>query len=450
LTRTLLLPILMPRLAAVHLRPLRCGRQGATDLTFVSPGARPRMAGPKEEWLLPSSNASGARRVAGVMLAAFLLVLSAAGTSFAAADVIPGEKTSSALSSAPGDAETHSVPSTTTVEAPTPVSSGTSTQSETVLPGAAPPLPRSSATPSSGPTTTVPLEEEGIVESMHRSLSYGFLSSATWLDSFFGDRRYESESNESQFRVRFDAFRDANNGMIYHKPDYSLRLVLPQLRKMTRLEILGDPTTVEDPTRPQISPTEEPQTITSKNVAGTLQYFPVESNRSNFSVRAGVKLHYAKFSALIGPRYRYLIPLDPWALRFTQEVIWYTENKWQTFTTIDFERSLSGGLFFRTTLEGIWTEYQKGFPYSLSFVLAHPLDTNRALFYSWVNTFQTRPNNELLGELLIVGYRQRLWKPWLFLEIDPQASFPREKRFKYNPGILFRLEMVIGQSGSLF
>jgi hypothetical protein len=91
-----------------------------------------------------------------------------------------------------------------------------------------------------------------------------------------------------------------------------------------------------------------------------------------------------------------------------------------------------------------------GYPYALAVTLAQPLDPDRALVYSWINSFQTSPTNELVQELFVFSYRQRFWKPWLFLEIDPQVRYPRDRGFAYTPGILFRLEMVFGKSATLF
>jgi hypothetical protein len=176
----------------------------------------------------------------------------------------------------------------------------------------------------------------------------------------------------------------------------------------------------------------------------------METDRSNFSLRAGVKLHNGKLSILAGPRYRYLVPLDPWALRFTQEFVWSTDQRWQSRTTFDFERTLPNDLFFRMTLEELWSENVTGYPYALSFLLRQPLDRNRAIQYEWINSFQTYPTNELNEELFVFRYRQRFWREWLFLEIAPQVRFPRDRGFVFTPGILFRLEMVFGNIQNIF
>lgn len=294
-------------------------------------------------------------------------------------------------------------------------------------------------------------EDKGLVDMLHGGISRGFLTSAVWLDSFFGDERHEAEVNRSQFKVRFDAFREGSTGMDYRRPNFDLRLVLPQLRHKTRLVISGDPNADIDPASSQPgTPATQLAKGQEKSVTSALQFIPLETKRSNFSIRAGVKLHSGKLELLLGPRYRYLVHYGPWDLRFTQEELWTTDAGWRVRTRFDFERPLPNDLFFRTSLEGIWTENVHGYPYALSVLLRQPLDGNRALQYEWVNSFQTRPTDLLTEELFVFRYRQRFWRDWLFLEIAPQARFPRDRGFEYTPGILFRIDMVFGDIRNLF
>jgi hypothetical protein len=323
-----------------------------------------------------------------------------------------------------------------------------------------PEAPSMTSQPLTGPTATAPSaapskktanEEDGFLDVLHGGISRGFLSSAVWLDSFFGDERYEAEVNRSQLKVRFDAFREGSGGMDYRRPNFDLRLVLPQLRHKTRLVISGDPNVDVDSTssHPGTSATQFAKGP-DKSVTTTLQVVPLETKRSNLSIRAGIKFHSGKLEFLIGPRYRYLMHFGPWDARFTQEELWTTDIGLQSRTRFDVERPLPNGLFFRTSLEGIWTEKVHGYPYALSFLLRQPLDGNRALQYEWINSFQTRPTDLLTEELLVFRYRQRFWRDWLFLEIAPQARFPRDRGFEYMPGILFRLEMVFGNIRNIF
>lgn len=324
-----------------------------------------------------------------------------------------------------------------------------------------PSTPSLSDQPLTGPTVTAPSAptspsafgrtDTGFVDMLHGGISRGFLTSAVWLDSFFGDERHEAEVNRSQFKVRFDAFREGNTGMDYRRPNFDLRLVLPQLRHKTRLVISGDPNADIDPASSQPgTPATQLAKGQEKSVTSALQFFPLDTKRSNLSIRAGVKFHEGKLNLMLGPRYRYLVHYGTWDLRFTQEELWTTDIGWRVRTRFDFERPLPNDLFFRTSLEGIWTENVNGYPYALSVLLRQPLDGNRALQYEWVNSFQTRPIDALIEELIVLRYRQRFWRDWLFLEIAPQARFPRDRGFEYTPGILFRIDMVFGDIRNIF
>jgi len=312
------------------------------------------------------------------------------------------------------------------------------------------PLTGPTATAPSAPAALSPPEnvDEGLVDRLHGDISRGFLTSAEFLDSFFGDERYEAEVNRSQFKMRFDAFREGSGGMDFRRPNFDFRLVLPQLRHRTHLIISGDPSgEIDSATSPPGTPAAQP---TERSVTTALRIFPVNTKRSNLSIRAGVKFNNGKLSLMLGPRYRYLVHYGPWDARFTAEELWTTDVGYQSRTRFDLERSLPRGLFFRTSLEGVWTENVKGYPYALSFLLQQPLDRNRALQYEWVNSFQTRPTDLLTEELFVFRYRQRFWRDWLFLEIAPQVRFPRASHFAYTPGILFRLEMIFGDITNIF
>lgn len=289
-----------------------------------------------------------------------------------------------------------------------------------------------------------PGTEEDFLDRLHERVSYGLLATATWLDSFFGDERYDVEDNRSRFKFRYIAFREYEKSMEY-RPEINLRLVLPQMRKKTLLMITGDPSEdIETSSSPAVSkgsPLPRPE---DRNVTTALQYFFQATERRSYSVRVGAKFYQGTPDFFIAPRARYLWPLDSWAFRFTEEVPWYTDTGWLSRSRFDLERPLPHDLFFRTTLEGVWSEGKHGYPYSLSFILIQPLDRNRAISYEWVNSFQTRPTNELDEELFVLRYRQRFWRDWLYFEVAPQERFPRDRSFQGTPGIMFKLEMIIG------
>ena len=79
-----------------------------------------------------------------------------------------------------------------------------------------------------------------VFDVLHGALSKGVISTATWLDSFFGDERYELEENRTVVKAWYDAFREADAKWRIG-PEVDLRLVLPQFKRRTRLIIAGNP-----------------------------------------------------------------------------------------------------------------------------------------------------------------------------------------------------------------
>lgn len=295
---------------------------------------------------------------------------------------------------------------------------------------------------STGPTGSRPVLKT-VADVVHAEISHGIQGTATWMDSFFGNRRYRSESNQSYIRFRYNMFFEKGTPALL-KPDLQVRIVLPQLKETTHLVFSGMPKESTDFTAMQSgAPAEQAVSGEQRAVAAVDQTF-FESVQQNFMVRAGAKLHNFKPVILLGPRYRVLFPLDSWNLRFIEEVVWTSNVGFESRTTVDLERPLPRGMFFRTTTEWYHLEHAHGYTYGVSFILGHPLSSVSGVSYEWVNIFQTMPVHELTEIDLRVRYRQRLWRDWLYFEAAPQYRFPRNRSFEATPGILFRVEMTMG------
>ncbi len=283
-----------------------------------------------------------------------------------------------------------------------------------------------------------------IVDVVHAEISHGIQGPATWLDSFFGNQRFASELNKSYVRFRYNVLLEEHSPMV-RKPDLEVRIVLPQLKEKTHLVFSGRPNEGPDFSALQ-SNTQSDQVTTGeeRNVSAAVHQTFLDTAQQNFILKAGMRLHKTRPVVTLGPRYRVLFKLDKWNLRLIEDVVWTSNGGWNSKSTVDLERPLPHGLFFRTSNEWIWTEHVKGYVYGLSFSVGQPLNPWKAIDYEWINVFHTRPVNELAEVDLRVRYRQRLWRDWFFFEVAPQYRFPRDHAFKATPGILFRIDMIFG------
>jgi hypothetical protein len=310
------------------------------------------------------------------------------------------------------------------------------------LPGQPPseqkqPEPEAQKKPAKGPIGTT------FVDLLHDEISKRILTTATYFDSFFGNQRYLAELNQSYVRFRYNVFLEHESPMLL-RPEVQVRIVLPQLREKTHLEISGTPKETDYLSATQAPATTEQFENPDKNVTAGVTQIVQKTDRVNFIVRAGLQWHKGRPVLILGPRFRMLFPLDHWNLRFIQEVILRNDTGYQLKTTFDLERPLPHGLFFRATNDWIRTDHVDGYIYTIIFNVDQPLSPQRVLGYEWVNIFQTQPVNELTEVDLRVRYRQRIWRDWLFFEVAPQYRFPRDRGFEATPGILFRLEAMFG------
>jgi hypothetical protein len=310
----------------------------------------------------------------------------------------------------------------------------------------------SSLVPSTGKSSESPViplrpgEEPSFVDVLHGGISKEILSTADWMDSFFADENYVKEVNRSYVRFRYEIFQE-EKAKVSYKPAVDLRLALPELERKTHLVFSAEPNEpVTGPNAPVRTTAERFGTTEQANFTTALQYFLKTTPKENFTVLSGAQ--FSKFSPVVflEPRYRVLAPYRIWQFRFTQELLWRSDTAWQTDSRFEFERQLPKDFFFRTTLDGVWASRVIGYVYGLAFLLREPFGPNHAVDYEWINSYQTRPVNELTEIDFRIRYRHSFWRKWLFFEVAPQVRFPRDNNFQQIPGILLRLEMFFGRN----
>ena len=286
-----------------------------------------------------------------------------------------------------------------------------------------------------------------IADEFQERISKKLKASANWLDSFFSEERAEIEENETTLKLRFSSFFEEGEGGDFNTR-VRLRLVLPELEDKLHIEIIGEGDPDTDTAKKYDNLIERSGKIdeeSDKDLSLALRYFIKTARENNFSFKLGARLNDLTPVVYGGPRYSASKYFDPWLLRFTQDVKWFTDDGWESKIRLDFERSLTKDLFFRTSTAGYWCQDEDGYCYNVNLFLYQILDVNRALEYSWNNFFETQPNHTLYEVLLHIEYRMRFWRKWLFFEIRPQIAFREEDDFKPTAGITFALEAVFGK-----
>jgi hypothetical protein len=283
-----------------------------------------------------------------------------------------------------------------------------------------------------------------LADRLHQGVSNRVLNSAERIDAFFYDEQTAIEQNKTTFRIKLDTFFEEGEPVDF-RPRTSLKLVLPGLEEKFHFTLSGDP---EDDDKLFDTPIDTPDPGDKENdddgVKANLRYFFKNELESNISASIGARIRDGRFVIFPEGRYRRSFEFDPIALRFEQRVIWYSDTGWESKTKFDFDNLVFQKYLLRTTLSGDWFEEKDGYFYSFGFATFQPLFKNIMLNYSWKNSYETRPVHSLTESVFKAAYRQNIWREWLFFEVVPQLSFPRERDFEAVPGILLRVEGIFG------
>ena len=281
-------------------------------------------------------------------------------------------------------------------------------------------------------------DEEEWIDDVHRSVSTTLLASSSWLDDFFTDRRFVDEENRSRARLKLTASYYEDDDFEF-KPRLNVRVHLPRWSERLNLLLFAS-----EEEKPEIEAERSGSRIIEdsdkKEASTALQYFLKETEKYNISFTGGVSFDYLYG----GLRYRYEKDIGSWKGRFVTLLRYYTDDGWENLNTLDFDRELSVKWFLRATAQLDWFEEEDDLPLALMLRLYQLLGTDKVLSYEWENHFASVEQGELTDLWLLVRYRQKFLRDWLFFEISPRVNFPQDMDREPNFGLLFRIEMNFG------
>lgn len=258
---------------------------------------------------------------------------------------------------------------------------------------------------------------------------------ARWMDRFFGDVRAEEEAPHSTLRLRLEQDWDEDYG---GDSDVRLRgnIHLPALHRRLSL-LLGEESRDVEQDDLLIDDRDTPSDV-------ALQYTARDRERDRFDFKLGLRSSLAiKASA----RYRYQQPFAKHYIgRVSEEVLYYGDDGFASRTRLELDRILDDDRVLRWRNRVSWDERKTGLRWDASFSLNERLGENRAISYYLSLSGITQPDAVTTGYGLGFRYRQTVFKPWLFAEIQPGYNWRKEERGGRREGaaaILLRLEAVL-------
>jgi hypothetical protein len=272
-----------------------------------------------------------------------------------------------------------------------------------------------------------------------------------WFDHFFGDDRAFDEYNQAGGRVSGHLYWTEHDG-IDPKFRFRVRYPLPNLDnrvdafigRETRDEYLTDVGGSSDPTAPLFGVDDEEELLIG------LGYHPVRGDVQRFRVSFGVKVDFPP-EPYVKARYRYVRPLGRSSLfRWRQTVFWELEEQAGTTTNLDLERRLGDPFLLRWTNTGTISGRTEGVDWWSNLTLFHSLSDRRAFAYTVWASGESQREVPLEEYGLRMVYRQRVHREWLFVDIGPLVSWPKDEageERQLSLGAVIGVEMLFGSGG---
>lgn len=281
----------------------------------------------------------------------------------------------------------------------------------------------------------VPENDDHWIDTGHRSVVEKADNIAEWMNQFFGDVRSEETASYSTLRLRVEQEYDEENQF---DSDLKLRgkVYLPQLNE--RLSLLFSDEDTGDTGRDDLL---IDQRDTTEDV--TLQYNAAEKERYRIDFRAGLR---SSLNIKTSARYLYEYPLSESLIgTFSEEVLYLGGDGFASKTRLELDKLVGDDKLLQWHNKTEWQENLPGVYHDSSLSLDHRLSDKRAFGYFVGLNARTKPDALVNNYYLGVRYRQQVFRPWLFFEVQPSYRWSKSDREvpRENAAvILFRLEAV--------
>lgn len=285
-----------------------------------------------------------------------------------------------------------------------------------------------------------PGAEDGVVDRAQDYVGDAVEALARYFDGFFGGELAYEEATGSYLQVGGEALWE-DDGTWAFDDRILLRLALPHTQKRFRLVLESQREALAEEPRP---PEEQPASLTPSESRRTLlglEGLLQETRRWRVSLTGGVKFPFPPdpFTRLRG---RWQTPLGSWNFRFAQSFFWFLSDGLGEKTSVDFDRRLAEPLLLRLSSEATYLWDDNNFDLLQAVAVYHRLSARDALTYRYALQGETNPATRIANHVVSVRYRRKLYRDWLFCELEPGLRYSREDDFDRIAFVAFRLDAL--------
>lgn len=282
-----------------------------------------------------------------------------------------------------------------------------------------------------------------LVDNVHASISEHLISVSNYIDNFFSNERMEEEGSKSKIILSYFV---AHDGFLGTSSDYIIkaRLHLPKTEGRLRLIINGrDENETDAVVGIRNSPNQNKTESRLAELKAAIQYVLLSSKLWQVNANTGLR-----FSVPLNPfarfRIRRLFFIKEFKLRFAESLFWYKLTGIGKSTSFDVEKGLGELFFFRSSSRVTAIKDTNELSFSQSFSIFQDISRKKILIYSIGSNADLNLPATMSTYYINTRYRHNFYKRWAFYEVVPSLFFERFNEFKTSPGILLRLDVVLG------
>lgn len=289
-------------------------------------------------------------------------------------------------------------------------------------------------------------EDRKKVDKVHDRIERGILGEVVRLDSFFGDLKSDDERKTGYLLQVRNFVRVEKGGGVSVGPSLRANVTLSRISNRLRLYISGDngpepiaPRLPEDPGNPGF----DRPAVTAKVVNTELRYELFQTPSTNMFLGAGVRLAIPA-EAFVRSRIQHTRQLNDVTLLRLGETLFVNNIVALGETTeISLERILDSKNLLRWDTAGTVSSGVAGLEWGTELSLLHLLSSKSTITLTGGVYGSTKIDDMITNYRLLARYRRNFLRSWLFYELVPELSWPRQVNglFPANYAMTFILEV---------
>lgn len=267
-------------------------------------------------------------------------------------------------------------------------------------------------------------------------------------DDFFGTEASFERSEGNRLDISFP-FRFHQDGQIDQSINLRAKIDLPKTNKRWQIIV----TSAEQSLTESLTGNENAQPVERQATAVNDQN---NSNAVGLRFLIDTKDLIASFVGF-GINFRNIVLPDPyarikaekqwrlnpiWISRMSHDLFWESLQGVGLRSRQTFDANLSKQHLFRSETIGTWLDKDQAYELNHNFILFDQVNEYRGLAYHLGWSWTTQDTFHLSAYHTGFNWRERIYKKWLFVELEPRIDFSEEDNFKTSDfSVLLKLEV---------